>query len=159
MLMTFNDFKNKTLLESIRKLKLIKKILKLAKIKSNLVLKGDGSYIYLPSTYKNSEIKGIMIYTIGNKVAFRVKNSQDSPPQGRPRLLDFEKIYSEIYSYYERNKEKKDSDIKAASKVVDDFIDTIKVFFKNESLEKSKKEKAIGLTLGTDYSAMVYSKY
>jgi hypothetical protein len=159
MLMSFTDFKNKTLLESMRKLKLIKQVLKLAKIKSNLVSDKSNNYIYVFSTEKNSDIKGVIIYPIGNKVAFRVKNSKDGLPQGKPRLLDFEKIYSEIYSNYERNKKLKDLEIKSASKVVDDFIDTIKSFFKNESLEKTSKEKAVGLTLGTDYSSMVYSKY
>jgi hypothetical protein len=159
MITTFNDFNDRSVLESIRKLKLIKKILKMAQIKSELILKGPTSYIYVNSTTKDSDIKGIMIYPIGNKIAFRVRNSKNGLPQGRPKLLDFEKKYSEIYSHHERNKEKKDSDIKSASKVVDDFIDTIKNYFKNEFLDKPIKDKGIGLTLGTDYSSMVYSKY
>ena len=159
MLMSFTDFKNKTLLESMRKLKLFKQILKLAKIKSELISEKESQYIQVYSPEKSSDIKGVMIYSIGNKIAFRVKNSKDDLPQGKPRLLDFEKVYSEIYSNYERNEKTKNSEIKSASKVVDDFINTIKSFFKNESLEKSNKEKAVGISLGTDYSSMVYSKY
>lgn len=159
MLLNFNDFKDKTLLESIRKLKLLKKVLKQAKLKSELILNGDNSYIYVKSTNDDSDIKGIMIYPIANKIAFRIKNSKDSLPQGKPRLLDFEKIYNDIYNNYEKNKEKEDSDLKAASKVVDDFIETLKTFFKEQSFDKKPKDKVLGLTLGTDYSSMVYSKY
>jgi hypothetical protein len=159
MLINFNDYKNKTLLESIRKLKLIKKVLKLASLSSKLFIKGEDSYIYLKSTNKDSDIGGIIIYPIANKIAFRIQNTPDSLPQGKPVLLDFEKVFNDIYNDYERNKSKKDSDLVAAKKVVDDFVETIKEYFKTESFEKKEKEKVLGLTLGTDYASMVYSKY
>lgn len=159
MLTNFSDYRNKTLLESIRKLKLIKKVLKLAKLNSKLFIKGEGSYIYVRSTNKESDIGGIIIYPIANKIAFRIQNTPDSLPQGRPVLLDFEKVFNDIFNDYERNKTKKDSDLVAAKKVVDDFIETIKSYFKEKSFQKKEKDKVLGLTLGTDYSAMVYSKY
>ena len=159
MLTNFSDYRDKTLLESIRKLKLIKKVLKLAKLHSKLFIKGEGSHIYVRSTNKESDIGGIIIYPIANKIAFRIQNTPDSLPQGRPVLLDFEKVFNDIFNDYERNKTKKDSDLVAAKKVVDDFIETIKSYFKEKSFQKKEKDKVLGLTLGTDYSAMVYSKY
>lgn len=159
MLTNFSDYKNKTLLESIRKLKLIKKVLKLAKLHSKLFIKGEDSHIYVKSTNNESDIGGIIIYPIANKIAFRIQNTPDSLPQGRPVLLDFEKVFNDIFNDYERNKTKKDSDLIAAKKVVDDFIETIKSYFKEKSFQNKEKDKVLGLTLGTDYSSMVYSKY
>ena len=159
MLINFSDYKDKTLLESIRKLKLINRVLKLAKLSSKLFLKGEDSYIYLKSTNNDSDIGGIAIYPIANKIAFRIQNSPDSLPQGRPVLLDFEKVFNDIFNDLERKKIKKDSDIEAAKKVIDDFVKTIKEYFKNKSFSQDKKDKVLGLTLGTDYSSMVYSKY
>lgn len=160
MIMTFNDYKNNTLLESIRKLKLINKILKLAKFKNKLVINGEDSKIYLKSNNHNSDIEGAIIYPIANKIAFRIQNKLDGMPQGKPHLLDFEKVYNDLFSSYIKNKkDDNDQDLKVAEKVIDSFLETIKSFFKEKSFEEKPKDKVLGLTLGTDYSSMVYSKY
>ena len=88
MIMTFNDYKNNTLLESIRKLKLIHKILKLAKFKNKLVINGEDSKIYLKSNNHNSDIEGAIIYPVANKIAFRIQNK-----------LDFFKIQIRMQNY------------------------------------------------------------
>ena len=125
-------------------------------------LKESKCYIHIAGQFRLYSLvilKGWKNQPKKNKIAFRIQNTPDSLPQGRPVLLDFEKVFNDIFNDYERNKTKKDSDLVAAKKVVDDFIETIKSYFKEKSFQKKEKDKVLGLTLGTDYSSMVYSKY
>lgn len=161
MLMNFNDYQNKSVLESIKKIKIIHNLLKLLNIKSMLFLKGQDSYVYVKSHGYNLEIKGIRIYAIANKIAFKIQNGPKDLPQGTPYLLDFEKVYGEVIDSYEKKdkKDKTDADIKAAEKVAEQFLQTLKEFFKKKTSSRMDKEKVSQINLGTDYSSLIYSKY
>lgn len=158
MLMNFGDYQNKSILDSVRKIKIIHKILKFFNIKNFIFLKGQESYIYVSSPSRNLDIKGIRIYPIANKIAFKVQNGPKDLPQGAPYLLDFEKVYGEIIDDMDRDG-KKDTEIKAAQKVSEQFIETLKEFFNKKENYNSDKEKVSQINLGTDYSSLIYSKY
>lgn len=179
MLMSFNDYQNKSILESRRKIKIIHKVLNYLNVKNKMFLDGQDPYIYVKSLYNRSDVLGIRIYPIANKIAFKIQDSYKSLPQGKPHLLDFEKVYGEIIDNYSRNKsvkkntegmeetegmegvegmEEDNSEEKAASKVAKQFLETLKKFFKTK-LPTQEKEKAATINLGTDYSSSIYSKY
>jgi len=157
MLMNFSDYQNKSVLESIKKIKILHKLLKFLNIKNKIFLKGQDSYIYVKSPKYNEEIKGIRIYSIANKIAFKIQNGPKELPQGTPRLLDFEKVYGEVIDSYEKD-ETEDKDIKAAEQVAKQFLQTLKEFFDIKQ-DYSDKEKISQINLGTDYSSLIYSKY
>lgn len=164
MLMSFNDYQDKSILESRKKIKILHKILDYLNVKNKVFLKGQDPYIYVNSPYDNSEIPGIRIYPIANKIAFKLQKGPKDLPQGRPYLLDFEKIYGEIVDDYVKTDKNKDeesdnSDEKAAKKVAEQFLETLKQFFKTKSNNKVDSEKAATINLGTDYSSLLYSKY
>lgn len=163
MIMSFNDYQDKSILESIKKIKILHKVLNLLSIKNKVFLDGQDPYIYVKCFLHNSEIKGIRIYPIANKIAFKIQNQPKELPQGRPYLLDFEKVYGDIIDIYEKSKKNKEKnkEIKAAEEVAKQFLETLKQFFrKKDKTNFDVVGKQIApISLGTDYSSSIYSKY
>lgn len=154
----FFDYINRKLLTSKRKLKIIHKMLEHAKIKNKLYLKNtDDPYLFVYSTDENCDFEGIRIYSIGNNVAFRIQNRDDTHPYGKSYLLDFENVFNTFMS-------KKDADPEDSGKeVMKYFIEEIKKFFKMSAMAQNNFDKNDNKLMlrntGTDYSANVYSKF
>lgn len=144
-----------------KELKTLKKVLE-NDFKVKAFLEDSDPYIFVKSN-ENTSFGGIRIYKIGNKVAYRVQQEEDTHPYGKAYLINVEDIFSDLIS------DMKD-EIKAGTELMKIISEDIKSFF-NKSLDAEKgldKEldsnrddplgKVIINTQGTDYSNLIFNK-
>jgi hypothetical protein len=162
---SFGDFVDKKKRDSIRQLKLIKKMLESKGMKAESYLETDqfsDPYVFCYNPTKKGSFDGVRIYKIGNDIAFRVQKESKTHPYGSAYPIPVETMYYDFLS--DKNSDEK----KAGKKVIDSVSSEILNFFNKsneiENHDRSSKfdDDANGNILvrstGTDYSSLVYNK-
>lgn len=163
---TFHDFINGKQREGKRQLHMIMKILEKNdfKVEDFLDEQFKEPYIYCHNPDHNTSFKGIRLYVIGEKIAYRVQRENKTHPYGAAYIIDVDEIFNDLMSDGVTKKEK------LGHKVIEEIVENINSFFK-ESAEAEKKENdwgdeedgTLGMVhvrnpLGGDYSSMVFNK-
>ncbi|RTK95761.1 MAG: hypothetical protein EKK64_05755 [Neisseriaceae bacterium] len=157
--MNFFEFVNRKQRESIKHLKLIKKMLEQSNVKVNDFLDDENPYIFVKNPLKDRlEFEGIRIYQIGEMIAYRVQREKDTEPYGKSYLLDLEEMFNDFMS---ENVEEE----KAGEMVINGVIEELKKFFeKSADAENKIQDRDPGVIMpsvvtGTNYGGSVFNKY
>ena len=155
----FMEFVDRKQRESREQLRLVKKILDEAKmeVKDHLD-EGDEPYLFVKANNKKLPFEGIRLYHIGDQIAYRVQNLEDTEPYGKAYALNMEDMFNDFMSENMGEDE-------AGKKVMESVVKEIKKFFKRsaEAEEEIRTGQKDGVgtiikTGGTDYSAMVLNR-
>lgn len=127
---TFGEFVDRKKRESIKQLKLIKKILesKGMDVESFLETEEDDNYIFCSNPSKSGSVGGIRIYKIGDQICFRVQRENKTHPYGTAYSIPIEEMFHDFLG-------EKSDEIKAGKRVIEAVDKEIRSFF-------SKSEKA-----------------
>ncbi|MEI8269819.1 MAG: hypothetical protein WCG45_00460 [bacterium] len=153
--MNFFEFVNRKQRESIKHLKIIKKMLEQSNVKVQGFLDDENPYIFVKNPLKEKlEFEGIRIYQIGEMIAYRVQREKDTEPYGKSYLLDLEDMFNDFMS---ENIEEE----KAGEMVVNGVINELKKFFeKSVEAESKAQDRDPGVIMpsiitGTSYGGSV----
>lgn len=154
---SFGSFVDKKKRDSIKHLKIVKKVLE----HGGMIVEdfvdtdaNDDPYVYCVNPTKNGSFNGIRIYKIGDQIAFRVQKESKTHPYGSAYPLPVEEMFSDFLS------DEGTDQRKAGNKVMESLVKEIKSFFeKSIEAEKNEKDKSIEIsvdsTSGTDYGSMI----
>ena len=120
---TFNAFIDKKQRDSLKHLKIIKKVFESQGMKCTDHLGNDDPYVFLFAKDKDLNFEGIRIYKIGNQLAFRIQKEESTHPFGMAYPLDIEEMFNDLMSD-EHNPEK------AGKAVIKSMINEVERFFK-----------------------------
>ena len=154
----FMEFVDRKQRETRHRLGLIKDILEAHDFKVKPHLHADDPYLFVKADNKKVPFEGVRVYHIGDQVAFRVQNLEDSEPYGNAYALKMEDMFNDFMSENMTEEE-------AGKKVMESVAKEIKKFFAmsakaSEEIRTGQKD-GIGTIIktgGTDYSAMVLNR-
>lgn len=161
MIRTFSEYLNTKKREAVKQLQILKQVLESGglKVESFLEQKFSDPYIYCFNPNKDTTFKGVRIYQIGDKIAYRVQRESKTHPYGTAYIIDVDSIFNELMGSGVTKKEH------LGKKVIKEVIDTLNAFFKESArvekeADKWDDEDSIGSVhvrnpLGGDYSSMV----
>jgi hypothetical protein len=161
--LSFGDFVDKKKRESIRQLKIMKKLLERSGLKVENFIEDKEikePYIFCYSPSKKNDFDGIRIYKIGSDLAFRIQKESKTHPYGSAYSLPIESMYNDFLS------DEGTDQIKAGKKIIESVGMEIKKFFERSvEAEKSYRNMEVDnmgnilvRSTGTDYSALIYNK-
>lgn len=160
---TFGEFVDKKKRETIKHLKLIKKLLEHHGMKVDSFTSPEDEeeepYIFCHNTAKSGSFDGIRIYEIGGQPCFRIQKESKTHPYGSAYPLPIESMF---YDFMSDNSDQK----KSGQKVINAVGKEIKKFFeKSGEADKERYRREMegqgDITMkstGTDYSSLVMSK-
>ena len=157
--MNFFEFVDRKQRESIKHLKIIKKMLEQSNVKVDDFLDNENPYIFVKNPLKEKlEFEGIRIFQIGEMIAYRVQREKDTEPYGKSYLLDLEEMFND---YMSENIEEE----KAGEMVINGVVKELRKFFE-KSFEAEGKLNDVdpGVILpasitGTSYSGNLFNKF
>ncbi len=162
---SFKDYVDTKQKKVIKQLQLIGNMLEKSGLKvsdfSETAEAGQQPYIFVYNTAGTRFFDGVRIYSIGNKIAYRVQKEETTHPFGKAYSLDLEEMFNDFLE--EENIDEK----KAGKMIIEEVPQIMRRFFERSAkAEKEietqeiidKKDMTIGSTMGTDYSNMVYNK-
>lgn len=160
---TFRDFLGGKKREAQRQLNMVEQVLKRHGFKTENFSDEQFSepYIYCYNPNKDTTFKGIRLYKIGDKIAYRVQRENKTHPFGAAYILDMDSIFNDLMSDGVTDK------VNLGQKLTEEIVKNIRAFFK-ESAEAEKEEDkwdddgdSMGMVhvrnpLGGDYSSQVH---
>lgn len=160
---TFRDFLGGKKREAIRQLNMVEEVLKRGgfRVESFLNEQFDEPYIYCYNPNRDTTFKGVRVYRIGDKIAYRVQRESETHPFGTAYILDMDSIFNDLMSDGVTKK------IELGHKLMEEIVQNIRAFFK-ESAEAEREEEqwdddgdSMGMVhvrnpLGGDYSSQVH---
>lgn len=163
MMRTFRNFLGVKKQEAKRQLHMVEEVLKqnVFKIESFLKEQFDDPYIYCYNPNKDTTFKGVRIYRIGDKIAYRVQRESETHPFGTAYILDMDMIFNDLMADGVTKK------LDLGKKLSEEIVNTLHAFFKESaSAEKEEDEwdddgDSMGMVhirnpLGGDYSSQVH---
>jgi len=163
---SFKDFVNKKHRDAVRQLGILERILDKSGLRvRNFLHEGDvyeEPYIFVYSPIRGS-FDGIRLYKIGDGIAFRIQNQENSHPYGNAYPVEVEEMFGDFMA--DEDVDEKES----AKKVIEAVVKQVKMFFEksqvaDRELQQSSIDKATNTgtvalrTQGTDYSSLVFSR-
>lgn len=159
---TFLEFVEKKERESLRHLKLLKKLFESQGFDLADRLKEEEPYLYVRSTNPDVSFGGVRVYSIGGVIAFRPQQDEDTHPYGRSYGLDVEGMFAESLA---ENKEPE----KAGKAVIEQVSRDIKKFFDHTAQAQDQLRSREGENLdgsdpvllrppNMDYTNLTYSR-
>jgi hypothetical protein len=97
----FGEYLDKKHREARKQLGIIKEVLQKGgmRVSDNRDSEDGGEpYIYLYNPNSDASFKGIRIYKIGEKVAFRIQREEKTYPYGKAYGLDLQKLFTDLVS-------------------------------------------------------------
>lgn len=158
---TFLEFVERKERESLRHLKLLCKMLKNDFVVEEFLQDNKNAYIFVkvPSQHKSMSFKGIRIYEIGDKMAYRIQQESETEPYGKAYPIKIEEMFNDFMSDM-------DSEEKVLDEIKKQIVNEIKNFFTNtakaedEMINKGTDQQTYIMKAGgTDYSNMVLNKF
>jgi hypothetical protein len=155
----FMEFVDRKQRDTRHRLGLIKDVLERhdLKVKAHLYA-DDDPYIFVKADNKKVPFEGVRIYHIGDQIAYRVQNLENSEPYGKAYALKLEDMFNDFMSENIPEEE-------AGKKVMEAVAKELKKFFSrsakaSEEIRTGQKDGVgtIIKTGGTDYSAMVLNR-
>ena len=160
---TFREFLGGKKREGKRQLHMIHKLLERNgfKVEDFLDEQFDEPYIYCYNPNKDTSFKGVRIYRIGDKIAYRVQRESKTHPFGTAYLIDMDGIFNDLMSDGMTKKEQ------LGHKVMEEIVANIRAFFKESADAEREEDKwdddgdSMGMVhvrnpLGGDYSSQVH---
>ncbi len=153
---TFGEFVDRKKRDTIKHLKLLKKVLESKGFTVQSFVSNDESpsYIYCHNPDRNAEFQGIRVYEILGKMAFRVQNEATTHPYGSAYSIPVEDMYTDFLSEDE-------DEAKAGKKVIEAIVNEVKRFFERSNrasiklgMQDVEKEPKQILGALQDYSSM-----
>lgn len=166
MFRSFKDYMDSEDRKALRQLKIVKSLLEHGGLKVTDFTESENDqdpYIFVYNTAGNRFFDGIRIYSIGNKLAYRVQKEERTHPFGSAYPLKIEEMFNDLVS--EENTDQK----KAGKKLLEQVPQIIKKFFERSAeaekdiIDQDIKDKSgsgvnIASTSGTDYSQLINTK-
>lgn len=160
---SFQDFLGNKKRESRRHLHMIMKVLERNgfKVDNHLGENFDEPYVYCQNPDKNTTFKGVRLYKIGDKLAYRVQRESETHPFGTAYLLDLDGIFNDLMSDGITKKEQ------LGQKVMEEVANNLRAFFKESAAAEKQEDQwddedgSMGMVhvrnpLGGDYSSQVH---
>jgi len=154
----FLEFVDRKQRESKEHLKLVEKALRKGHMHVYAHLEDDDPHLFVKSPTKKLSFEGVRVYTIGDRVAYRVQKLEKTEPYGKAYSLNIEDMFHDFMS------ENMDEET-AAKKVMESMVSELKKFFhKSERAEEEMRggdKDGVGLivkTGGSDYSSTVLNR-
>ncbi len=154
----FMEFVDRKQRETRHRLGLIKDVLEGQDLKVKAHLHADDPYLFVKADNKKVPFEGVRVYHIGDQIAYRVQNLENSEPYGKAYALKLEDMFNDFMS-------ENISEEEAGKKVMEAVAKEIKKFFSSsarasEEIRTGQKDGVgtIIKTGGTDYSAMVLNR-
>lgn len=148
---SFKDFMGGKKRETRRHLHMIQQVLEQGGFKVDNHLEegfNDEPYIYCYNPERNTSFKGIRLYKIGDKIAYRVQRESKTHPFGTAYMIDLDDIFNDLMGDGVTKKEQ------LGKKVMEEIVQNIKAFFK-ESAKAEKEEDTWGDDDGTVGSVQI----
>lgn len=137
---TFSEFVDKKKRESIKQLKLVKKLLENQglKVESFLEPSDDDNYIYCSNPSKSGSVGGVRIYKIGDQICFRIQKENKTHPYGSAYSIPIEEMFHDFLG-------EKSDEIKAGKRVIEAIGKEIISFFeKSEKADRDYRKDGMG---------------
>jgi hypothetical protein len=160
---TFREFLGGKRREAKRQLHMVQEALKKGgfKIEDFLDERFDDPYIYCYNPNKDTSFKGVRIYKVGDKIAYRVQRESKTHPFGTAYMLDMDAIFNDMMADGMTKKEQ------LGHKLMEEIIHNIRAFFKESADAERSEDKwdddgdSMGMVhvrnpLGGDYSSQVH---
>ncbi len=162
---TFRQFLGGKIRENKRQLHMIKKVLEHGGFRVEDFLDEDQfvdePYIYCHNPQKDTSFKGVRVYKIGDKLAYRVQRESKTHPFGTAYILDMDGIFNDLMGDGITKKEH------LGNKMMQEIIHNLKSFFQESAAAEREEDKwdddgdSMGMVhvrnpLGGDYSSQVH---
>jgi len=160
---TFREFLGGKRREAQRQLHMVKETLKKGgfRVEDFLNERFDEPYIYCYNPEKDTSFKGVRIYKIGDKIAYRVQRESKTHPFGNAYLIDMDAIFNDLMSDGMTKKEQ------LGQKLMEEVVENIRAFFKESANAEKEEDRwdddgdSMGMVhvrnpLGGDYSSQVH---
>jgi hypothetical protein len=161
---TFREFLGNKQREGKRQLHMVQKVLERSgfRVEDFLDEHFDDPYIYCYNPDRNTSFKGVRVYRIGDKIAYRVQRENKTHPFGSAYMLDLDAIFNDLMGDGITKKEE------LGKKVIEEIAKNIKSFFQESAEAEREEDKwddqdsgALGMVhvrnpLGGDYSSQVH---
>lgn len=162
---SFKDYVDNKQRKVIKQLQLIGNMLERSGLKisdfTETTEVGQDPYVFVFNTAGTRYFDGIRVYSIGNKIAYRVQKEETTHPFGKAYALDVETMFNDFLE--EENVDEK----KAGKMIIEELPQMMRRFFERsakaeQELETQeiidKKDQTIRSTTSSDYSDMIHKK-
>jgi len=164
MTRSFREFLGAKQRESVRQLHIVQKVLEQGgfKIKDYLGERFDEPYIFVFNPNNDTSFKGVRVYKIGDKIAYRVQRESETHPYGTAYMLDLDGIFNDLMEDGAKKQE-------LGKKVMETMVKELHAFFDESSTAEKDadnfmgdgSEGGLGMVhvrnpLGGDYSSQVH---
>lgn len=119
---SFTEFIDRKERQAIKHLKILHKLLESQDFKVSSHLKDEDPYIFVWDNQKDASFAGIRIYHIGDIIAYRIQNEENTHPYGKAYSINVEEMFDDLlYDHKDPEKAGK-ATIKAVVKEVNRFF-------------------------------------
>jgi hypothetical protein len=160
---TFREFLGGKRREAKRQLHMVQEVLKRGgfRVEDFLDERFDDPYVFCHNPKKDTSFKGVRIYKIGDKLAYRVQRESTTHPFGTAYIIDMDAIFNDLTADGITKKEH------IGHKLMEEVIQSIRAFFKESAEAERQEDKwdddgdTMGMVhvrnpLGGDYSSQVH---